>query len=173
MKIIWCIVPEIQRHDGQTSLSFWAIFCSLTILTTRKIKILKKMKKTTGDIIILHKCTKNHDHMLHYTVPEIWRATDVMVIFHLGLFLTLLPHKPPKKKKLKKKKKKKKWKERLEIIISFYTCTKNSDQMMYGSWDMVRDGRADRRTNERKKWRIDVAAPSKKICVKWFVKCNV
>ena len=25
----------------------------------------EKMKKTPGDIIILHKCTKNHDHMLH------------------------------------------------------------------------------------------------------------
>ena len=29
----------------------------------------EKMKKTPGDIIILHECTKNHDH---YTVPEIW-----------------------------------------------------------------------------------------------------
>ena len=25
----------------------------------------EKMKKTPGDIIILHKCTKNHDHMLY------------------------------------------------------------------------------------------------------------
>ena len=25
----------------------------------------KKMKKTPGDIIILYKCTKNHDHMLY------------------------------------------------------------------------------------------------------------
>ena len=25
----------------------------------------EKMKKNPGDIIILHKCTKNHDHMLH------------------------------------------------------------------------------------------------------------
>ena len=25
----------------------------------------EKMKKTPGDIIILHKCTKNHDYMLH------------------------------------------------------------------------------------------------------------
>ena len=28
----------------------------------------EKMKKTPGDIIILHECTKNHDH---YTVLEI------------------------------------------------------------------------------------------------------
>ena len=25
----------------------------------------KKMKKTPRDVIILHKCTKNHDHMLY------------------------------------------------------------------------------------------------------------
>ena len=40
-------------------------FCPFTILKTQKIKILKKWKKTPGDIIILHKCTKNHDHMLY------------------------------------------------------------------------------------------------------------
>ena len=28
-------------------------------------KIKKKKKKNAGDIIILHKCTKNHDHMLY------------------------------------------------------------------------------------------------------------
>ena len=33
-------------------------------LTTQKIKILKNWKKPPGDIIILHKCSKNHDHML-------------------------------------------------------------------------------------------------------------
>ena len=34
-------------------------------LTTRKIKILKNWKKAAGDIIILHKCPKNYDHMLY------------------------------------------------------------------------------------------------------------
>ena len=47
--------------------SFCAIFCPLTPLTLRKMKMSKKMKKLPGDIIILHKCTKNHDHMLHYS----------------------------------------------------------------------------------------------------------
>ena len=35
------------------------------LLTAWKIKIFKNMKKTPGDIIILHKCTKNHDHRLY------------------------------------------------------------------------------------------------------------
>ena len=55
------------RHDRQSFLSFWAIFCPLTLLTTWKIKILKKMKKKkiTGDIIILQLCTTNENHMMY------------------------------------------------------------------------------------------------------------
>ena len=30
-----------------------------------KNKNIEKIKKTPGDIIILQKCPKNHDHMLH------------------------------------------------------------------------------------------------------------
>ena len=50
--------------DRQNFLSLWTVFCPFTPLTTWKIKILKNWKKTL-DIIILHKCTKNHDHMLY------------------------------------------------------------------------------------------------------------
>ena len=38
--------------------SFWAIFCPFTTISAKK-----KWKKTPGDIIILHNCTRNHDHM--------------------------------------------------------------------------------------------------------------
>ena len=34
-----------------------------TLLKTKKIIILKKKKNIVGDIIILHMCTKNHNHM--------------------------------------------------------------------------------------------------------------
>ena len=55
--------------DGCNYFSFWAIFCPFTPsppLTARKIKIKKKEKKNTpGDIITLHKGSKNHDHMLY------------------------------------------------------------------------------------------------------------
>ena len=53
-----------MKHNRQNFFSFWDIFCHFTPLTTQKI--LKKWKKPPGDIIILHKCTKNHDHMLYY-----------------------------------------------------------------------------------------------------------
>ena len=38
-----------------------------------------------------------------YTVPEIWCVTDVIVIFHFGLFFALLPPYQPKKSKFYKK----------------------------------------------------------------------
>ena len=56
------------------------------------------MKKTPRDIIILHKCTKNHDHM------QIWHVTDVTVIFHFGLFLPFYSPNKPKNENFKKTK---------------------------------------------------------------------
>ena len=52
---------ECNRQDF---LSFWIFFCHFIPLTNPKIKILKKWKKNPGDII-LHKCSKNNDHMLY------------------------------------------------------------------------------------------------------------
>ena len=49
--------------EGQTFLSFWTIFCSFT--NNPKNENFEKMKKTPGDIIILHKCTMNNNHMMH------------------------------------------------------------------------------------------------------------
>ena len=126
-------------------LSSWVIFCPFTPLTAQKWKY-KKMNKTPEDIIILHKCSKNHDRRLYcswdvardgcnscisfwanfcsftpitkmkntkkkkkrpeissfytsvpkimiigYSVPEMWRVADVIVVFHFGQFFALLP----------------------------------------------------------------------------------
>ena len=47
-------------------LIFWAIFWPFSLITAWKIKISKKWKKENpGDVIILHKCTKNFDHMVY------------------------------------------------------------------------------------------------------------
>ena len=46
----------------QKFLSFWAIFCHFTSLTTQNFG---KMKKMPGDIIHLHMCTINEDHMVY------------------------------------------------------------------------------------------------------------
>ena len=53
------------KHDRQTVLSFWTIFCPFTLLATPKNQNFEKMKYKPGDIIILNKSTKNYDHMLY------------------------------------------------------------------------------------------------------------
>ena len=72
--------------------SFWAIFCPFTTLTAPKIKI--KKKKITW---------RYHDHML-YCSWDIWCVTDVVVIFHFGLFFCPFT-KTAQKIKISKKKK--------------------------------------------------------------------
>ena len=62
---IWCLMDVIIFYFGQ-------IFALLPP-NSPKTQNLTKMKKKPGDIIILHKCTKNHDHLLYcswYMVPD-------------------------------------------------------------------------------------------------------
>ena len=101
----------------------------------------EKMKKTPGDIIILHTCIKNHDQC--YTIPEIWHMTDVIYISYFGPFSAILPPKSQKKQNFKK------WKKTPGDIIILQMCTKNYDHMMYGSWDMVWDGWMDQKTDRK------------------------
>ena len=61
------------------------------------------------------------------TVPEIWHMTDVIVIFHFGLFFALLTPNSPKNQNFKEMKK------TPGDIIILHMCTKNSDQMKCGS----------------------------------------
>ena len=59
--IICYTVPEIWHVKGVIIFNFGLFF---TPLTVQKIKIKKKIKRA-GDIIILHMCTKNYDHMMY------------------------------------------------------------------------------------------------------------
>ena len=76
--IICYTVPGIQRVMGcNCYFLFWAIFCSFTPhlplpppSKKPKNKNFKKMKKIPGDIIILHKCAKNHDPMLFINLTQ-------------------------------------------------------------------------------------------------------
>ena len=62
-----------------------------------------------------------------YTLPEIWCVTNVILIFHFGLFFAILPPDSPKNEKLKKMKK------LSGGIIILYNCTKNQDHILYCS----------------------------------------
>ena len=81
-----------MERNGQNFLSFWIIFCPFPPPKNLKNQNFEKIKKMCWDIIILHKCTKNHDQIC-YTVPEIQFAADVIYIFHFGLFFVLVPKK--------------------------------------------------------------------------------
>ena len=53
-----------MKHDWQNFLSFWAVFPLLPPEQPEKSKFWKT-EKTPEDIIVLHKCIKNHDHILY------------------------------------------------------------------------------------------------------------
>ena len=55
-----------MEHDGQNCFFILDHFLPFYPSKNAKNQKFEKMKKMTGDIIILHKCTKNHDHMLPY-----------------------------------------------------------------------------------------------------------
>ena len=107
-----------------------------------------------------------------YTVPEIWRITDVIVIFYFGLFLPFYPPNSPKNQNFKKIKK-------TVGDTSFYTCV---SKIMI-RWCMVPEKWCvtDRQTDGQKKWHIEVGAPPKKqsgtsfwcIFIAWFFHKNV
>ena len=64
--IIWCMVPEIWSEADRIFCHSELLFAFyLPPLWIQKIKILKKMKKTSEDIIILQICTINDSHMMY------------------------------------------------------------------------------------------------------------
>ena len=125
--------------NGQNFLSFSTVFYSFTPL--KKLKPFEKFKKKTlGDIIIFHKSTKNHDHMLYCSWDMVRNGCKCYFSFW-AIFCIFTPLRAQKIKILKRRKK------APGDIIILPMCTKNYDQMMYGSLDIKCDGWTDRRMN--------------------------
>ena len=95
---------------------------------TWKIRILKKWKKIAGDIIILHMCTKNHNHMRYSSWDKEWDR----IICHFGPFFALLHSLPnnPENQNFQKMKK------ASGDVIILNLCNKKHDHMMYAYSDM-------------------------------------
>ena len=114
---------------------------------TPQIENFEKMKKVFGYVIILHMCTKNHDHMMYAS----WNMDATGIIFcHFGPFFALLPQHWPWKLKFEKtlpfdppnnpkNQNFGKMKKMLEDIIILHLCITNDNHMMYSSWDMECD----------------------------------
>ena len=92
-------------RDRYNYFSFWAIFCPFIPLTAQKIKNknLKKKKKTPGDIIILHICTKNYDQMIYDSSDMLCDGCKYFLF--LTIFCLFTPRTAQKIKVLKKLKK--------------------------------------------------------------------
>ena len=95
-----------MERNRQNFLSFWTIFCP----NSPKYQNFEKILKISGDIIILHMCTINYNHM--YGFWDIKHRQNFFVI--LDHFLLIYPLKTQKSEILKK------WKKCLDIL-SFYT----------------------------------------------------
>ena len=117
--------------DMEHNRNFFLILDPFTPLAAQKEnQNFEKMKKTPGDIIILHKCTTNENHMRYGT----WDMKhDRHNFLSFGAFFC--PFTPLTTQKIKLLKK---WKTSLEV--SSFKCTKNHDHMLYCSWDMACDG---------------------------------
>ena len=139
MTIIWCMVPEIWSAMGRiVILDQFLPFYPINNPKDQNFDKMKTKTKTPGDIIILHKCAKNRDHMLYCSCDM---ARDGCNFFHFGLFfLPFYPPNDPKNQNIKKLNK------LLDIII-LHMCTKNYDHLMYSSWEMVRYRQMDIRTD--------------------------
>ena len=110
-----CWDMACDRHGSwnircNSFLSFRAIFCLLTLLTTQKIKILKKKP---ADIIILHLCQMNDNQIIYVS----WDIKLNRIFSHFGPFFCPFTTTPPTTQKIKILKNEK---ENLEIS-SFYT----------------------------------------------------
>ena len=88
------------------------------------------MKKKPGDIIILHKYTKNPYHWLYCSWDMVCYGCNCY--FHFRLYFSLLlppPSNSPKNENFKTMK--------MAGDIILHNCIKNHDHMLYCSWDMV------------------------------------
>ena len=96
---------------------------------------IKKIKKTPGDIIILHQCTKNHNHKLYCFWDMAHGRCNVCYFSFWTIFCCFTPLPPLTAQKMKISKQKKMPGD----IIILHNCTKNCDYSLYCSWDMTCD----------------------------------
>ena len=111
----------------QQTFFFFGILCHFLPFYPHNSPKNENIKKNPGHIIILHRCTKSHDHRLYCSWDMLHDRYNCHFSFYAifcPLASPLTPHPPPlltvkiSKSKFKKKKKRKKHSE----ISSFYEC---------------------------------------------------
>ena len=123
--IIAWVVPQIQCGQAFSQirpfLPFYPIFGP-------KYQNFQKMKTMAGDIITVHKCTKNYNHSTCSSSDTV--GTSIFLI--LGYFLPFYPIFGPKNQNFIK------MKEVSGDIIILHKCTKNHNHSVCSSSDTVR-----------------------------------
>ena len=71
MTIIWFMVPEIWTVKNGIFYPFGPFSPFYPPKKTKNQNFEKLKQKNPGDIIILHKCSKNHDHMLYCSLDMV------------------------------------------------------------------------------------------------------
>ena len=130
MTIIWCMVPEIWSMMDRifVILDYFLYFYPPNILKNQNFE---KIKRPPRDIITLHMCNKNDNHMIYGSWDMECEGQNCFVI--LDHFLPLYPSKKPKNQNFEKMKK------APGDIIILYICTINDNHMMHGSRDIEHD----------------------------------
>ena len=103
------------KKMGHTSEFHFGIYW-WTLKNLKNQNFEKMKKKIAGDIIILHRCTKKHNHMRHSSWDTEWDN-----FFFLSFWAIFCPSKI--------------WKTSGDIIL-LHMYTINQNHMMYGSWDI-------------------------------------
>ena len=119
-----------MERNRQDFLSFWTDFCPFTPYGPRKSKFLKYQEKT--------------GRYYHFTNVYHKRQSYDVLFLRYGLqrtesfaFFALLPPPPPNNTKNQQFQKMKK---KPGNIIILHMWTKNDNHVIYGSWDIERDG---------------------------------
>ena len=154
ISIICYAAPEIWHVADVIVIFYFRLFLHLrgVPLTAWKKKFKKMKRKKTPGYIILHECTKNHDHMLYYSWDMVHDRCNYFLFWAAFCPFTISQTK--------------KW--------NFLKSDKNAwiyhhlTHLHQKLWlDDVRFLRygvrwTDGRTDERKKWHVEVGAPHKK-----------
>ena len=120
-----------DRVHGRFNCYFsFGLFFILLPPSDPKNQNFEKRKNLSGDIIILHMCTRNYDQMMYSSWDMVRDGCNYFSFWAIFCPFTLLT---AQKIKIKKNRKKP------GDIIILLMCTKNYNQMMYGSWDMAHD----------------------------------
>ena len=93
-----------REWDGWNFLWFWAIFCPFTPSNNSENQNFEKIKKGPRDAIILHMCTKNHNHMMYASWDTECNRKNFLIAI-LAYYLPFYPINNPGTQILKKWKK--------------------------------------------------------------------